>query len=219
MSGGENEPYTQRTDLGWSIVGHGNPCVDYGDAIGTSHLIIVRQVTPSVEPSINLKTEVRFMHRNKVKEITPSDILKVLESDFPERAGEEDSVSQDDLQFLSIMRENITQRDTGHYEMPLPFKERLKLPNNKICALHHLNGLARRLKKNETYYKDYMNFMDDIISRGDSEKVPEEEFDNSPAWYIPHHGVYHPQKPGKIRVVFDCSAKFQATSLNDRLLT
>ena len=37
-------------------------------------------------------------------------------------------------------------------------------------------------------------------------------------WYIPHHGIYHPRKPGKIRVVFDCSAKFQAKSLNDLLL-
>ena len=33
-------------------------------------------------------------------------------------------------------------------------------------------------------------------------------------WYIPHHGVYHPHKPGKIRVVFECSAKFVGLSLN-----
>ena len=118
------------------------------------------------------------------------------------------------------LRENITQKDDGHYEMPLPFKhERPKLPNNKICAKHRLNCLQKRLKKNEAYYKDYVNFMNNIISRGDAEKVPEEEIDNSPAWFIPHHGVYHPQKPGKIRVVFDCSAKFQETSLNDHLLT
>ncbi|XP_057197195.1 uncharacterized protein LOC130558657 [Triplophysa rosa] len=38
-------------------------------------------------------------------------------------------------------------------------------------------------------------------------------------WYTPHHGVYHPRKPEKIRVVFDCSAKFEGTSLNDHLLT
>ena len=24
-------------------------------------------------------------------------------------------------------------------------------------------------------------------------------------WYIPHHGVTHPAKPGKVQVVFDCS--------------
>lgn len=71
----------------------------------------------------------------------------------------------------------------------------------------------------KTYYNDYIKFMDDIISRGDAEKIPEEELDGSPMWYIPHDGVYHPHKPGKIRVAFDCSAKCQDTSLNDHLLT
>ncbi|XP_042244222.1 uncharacterized protein LOC121880779 isoform X1 [Thunnus maccoyii] len=220
VSGKENQPYALLTDLGWSIVGHGNPCLDYGDTIGISHRIVVRQVTPGVEPSVNLKTEVHYVSRNKVKEIIPSDVINILESDFSERAGENDPVSQDDLKFLSKLRGNITQKDNGHYEMPLPFKEeRPKLPNNKTCAIHRLNCLERRLKKDQRYYKDYVKFMDDIISRGDAEKVPEDEIDNSPVWYIPHHGIYHPQKPGKIRVVFDCSAKYQETSLNDHLLT
>ena len=37
-------------------------------------------------------------------------------------------------------------------------------------------------------------------------------------WYIPHHGVYHPKKPEKIRVVFDCSAEFKGETLNKYLL-
>ena len=220
VSGKENQPYAQRTDLGWSVVGHGNPCLDYGDTIGISHHIVVRQVTPAVDSSVNLKTRVHYVNRIKVKEIIPSDIINILESDFSERARENDPVSQEDLNFLTKLKENITQKDSGHYEMPLPFKEeRPKLPNNKACAMHRLNCLQRRLKRDETYYQDYVKFMDDIISRGDADKVPEDEIDNSPAWYIPHHGIYHPQKPGKIRVVFDCFAKYQDTSLNDHLLT
>ncbi|KAL6466976.1 hypothetical protein MHYP_G00247800 [Metynnis hypsauchen] len=113
VSGKENEPYAQRTDLGWSIVGCRNPFVEYGDAIGISHRVVVKQVTPYIEPCSNLKTEVHYVNRSKIKEITPSDILKVLESDFSERAGEEDSVSQDDLKFLSKMGENIKQKDDG----------------------------------------------------------------------------------------------------------
>ena len=61
--------------------------------------------------------------------------------------------------------------------------------------------------------------MNGTIGRGDAEKVPLEDLNKSPVWYIPHHGVYHPQKPGKIRVVFDCASRFQQTSLNDHLLT
>ena len=37
--------------------------------------------------------------------------------------------------------------------------------------------------------------------------------------YIPHHGKYYPSKPGKIRVVFDCSAKFKEVSLNKNLMS
>ena len=36
--------------------------------------------------------------------------------------------------------------------------------------------------------------------------------------YVPHHGLYHPKKPGKIRVVFDCSAQYAGISLNQKLL-
>lgn len=38
-------------------------------------------------------------------------------------------------------------------------------------------------------------------------------------WYIPHHGVYHSKKPDKLRVVFDCSARYGNSSLNENLLT
>ena len=49
--------------------------------------------------------------------------------------------------------------------------------------------------------------MRDIISLGHAEEVPVAEVltKNGQVRYIPHHGVYHPKKPGKIRVVFDCS--------------
>lgn len=36
-------------------------------------------------------------------------------------------------------------------------------------------------------------------------------------WYLPRHSVYQPTKK-KIRVVFDCGASFQGTSLNAQLL-
>ena len=73
---------------------------------------------------------------------------------------------------------------------------------------------------NEKFYKDYVNFMSSIIAKGFARKVPSHLIPakTGQVWYIPHHGVYHAKKPNKIRVVFDCSAKFGGTSLNDKLL-
>ena len=35
--------------------------------------------------------------------------------------------------------------------------------------------------------------------------------------YIPHHAVTHPRKTGKLRVVYDCAAKYGGVSLNDSI--
>ena len=38
-------------------------------------------------------------------------------------------------------------------------------------------------------------------------------------WYLPHHPVLNPNKPGKVRRVLNGAAKFRGTSLNNSLLT
>ena len=38
-------------------------------------------------------------------------------------------------------------------------------------------------------------------------------------WYLPHHPVINPKKPGKVRRVCDATAKFQGSSLNSHLLS
>ena len=140
--------------------------------------------------------------------------------DFNERQTEEKSLSFEDRKFLKIVRDGVHQRDDGHYEMPLPLKKDVELPNSKELALSRLLKLKRRLTNDDQFRRDYSGFMQHIITSGYAERVPTDEswLDNKRAWYIPHHGVYHKKKPGKISVVFECSAVCDGESLNQQLL-
>ena len=70
---------------------------------------------------------------------------------------------------------------------------------------------TERFAKDPKYKDDYVKFIDDMLAKGYAEKAPPTD---GKAWYLPHHGVYHPRKPNKIRVVFDCSAEYEGQSLN-----
>jgi hypothetical protein len=63
--------------------------------------------------------------------------------------------------------------------------------------------------------------MNGYIVKGFARKLSKEEaLKTSPrTWYLPHHGVLNPNKPGKIRVVFDAASTCHGTSLNDNLMT
>ena len=43
------------------------------------------------------------------------------------------------------------------------------------------------------------------------------DISDSNKWYIPH-GLDHPAKPGKIRVVFDCSVEYFGYALDKQLI-
>ena len=83
-----------------------------------------------------------------------------------------------------------------------------------------LDGLKKRLETDSKYRRDYEELMSDVIAKGYAKEVNEDQPipQEGKVWYIPHLGVYHPKKPDRIRVVFDCSAKYQGQSLNGQLL-
>ncbi|KAJ8412275.1 hypothetical protein AAFF_G00145420 [Aldrovandia affinis] len=99
------------------------------------------------------------------------------------------------------------------------YEERSEMSDNHDMAEQRTMNLLKRFRKDESYALEYKTFMDDVISKGYAEKVPQEQLhrNDDQVWYIPHHGVYHKQK-GKLRVVFDCTSRYKGTSLNRELL-
>ena len=144
---------------------------------------------------------------------------KFCNLEFNDSADNNDvAMSRNDLRALGIMEETAQLKE-NHYEIALPWKsDPPRLEDNRPMAEHRLNLLMRRLARDSTTHERYKCFMEDLIVNH-AGPVPKEE-PNSPAarWYLPHHPVYHPQKPRKVRVVFDCAAKWRGTSLNDQLL-
>ncbi|XP_068674508.1 uncharacterized protein [Montipora foliosa] len=216
IPGNDDDPYAKRTALGWGVVS----MVALDTCEGEESVGVNR--VPSYEVPFSPKKMCHFVLKTHAKEvINPAQVNRMFELDFSEMKTEDYPLSYEDRSFMSKVSKGIHQRFDGHYEMPLPLKqESITLPDNKEIALIRLSKFKRRLKTDSKYRKDYLSFMSDLISRGYAEKVPAEEraIKNGQVWYIPHHGVYHPKKPGKIRVLFDCSVEFAGDSLNRHLL-
>lgn len=149
--------------------------------------------------------------------MTPADAICVLESDFKDVNDDNKTLSQDDITFFNKLSDGIRKNSSGHYEIPLPFKERPKLPDNRQLALVRLNHLKRKLLKDQRYKEHYVKFIEGVIESGEAEEVKDGGCEGN-KWYVPHHSVYHPKKLDKLRIVFDCSARYDGISLNDYLL-
>ena len=71
--------------------------------------------------------------------------------------------------------------------------------------------------KDENLRKAYTETIDSYLREGYAQEITEDDIQNSSTvWYLPHHPVVNPRKSGKLRIVFDCEAKFNGTSLNDK---
>ncbi|KAK0137844.1 hypothetical protein N1851_025926 [Merluccius polli] len=193
---GEEGPYAIRTLLGWVI----NGPLQGSSNCGIDH------------PSI-------YANRiaiDRIEELLTSQ----YNYDFNERASaEQEEMSREENKFMEIM-ESSAKLQNGHYTFQMPFKGKdVSMPNNLGVAMQRVHCLKRRLQKDASFHEEYNNFLADVLSNGYAEEVPQHQFETptGKVWYIPHHGVYHPQK-GKLRVVFDCGAEYKGVSLNSQLL-
>lgn len=191
-----NGPYAMKTVLGWVVNGPLN-----GDCV-------------ALEEERSLITVNRISVRKLEKMLATQ-----YNHDFNENTGRKTEMSREDHNFSEIM-ENSVVLQKGRYSLKFPFKNKeVCMPNNLAVAKQRIQGLRKRFLNNTDFHREYTEYMNMLISSEYAEQVPHQQMhcEKGKVWYIPHHSVRHPRKKA-LRVVFDCGAAFQGTSLNSELL-
>ena len=193
----DGSPYAVLTRFGWVVSGLGSPS-------RSSHTTVCRTAVKDERASVEEMIRDMYDHEYEEK-------LHCTKR----------GISVEDKEWVKKI-ESSMEKHEGHYSAVLPTKTpEGRMPMNVKMAENRLEHLRSRLRKDTKLAEDYKKFMDEMINNGFAEEVPEEEQRRADGrvWYLPHHAVYHPTKPDKIRVVFDCAARYNGVSLNDILLT
>jgi len=192
--GEPGDPFAVRTLFGWSLNG---PAAISGPV---SRNVLCHFISASSSAEIE----------NEINKLWSLENEGIGESEV--------SMSNNDKRVLKLW-ESTVGRSNGKYVLPIPFKEGVSVPNNMVVAIHRLKSLRISLAKKGLTAR-YNDEIDKLLVNGHAEKVPSSEMQDHvhDTWYLPHHAVISDKKPGKLRVVFDCSSKFLGESLNDKCL-
>ena len=118
-------------------------------------------------------------------------------------------------------KKQLIQNQDGFYETRLPWKVgHVPLPENKNQSTARLYSVTRKLERIGKL-KEYDDVMQDHLGKGVIEPVPVQPTGEI-VHYVPHQPVIREQAEStKMRIVYDCSSKPDATtpSLNDCLET
>ena len=193
--GQRDEPIAVKTPLEWTLFGN----VDNGHCDSVNANFLVTDQETQLQKQIE-----RFWE---------------IDSYATKQAPSDSGMSAEDRRALSIL-ESSTVKEEGHYKTALLWKGEPNLPNNRAMAVSRLHSTERKLKKNPELARKYQDVINSYISKGHAKKLTPEESKGmtSKTWYLPHHAVLNPNKPGKVRVVFDAASKYDRVCLNDKLL-
>ena len=125
---------------------------------------------------------------------------------------ENDEMSKEDLNFLQVLDND------AHYKLPLPLRDdNFRLPNSRSQAEMRFRYLEIKMSMNYQFKNDYMKFMKELISK-EYATASTAVAETRKCWYLPYHGVYNQNSPGKILVFANLSAEFSGKLINNSLL-
>ena len=131
-----------------------------------------------------------------------------------------DARSAADKRAFSVLK-NDTFHDGERYIVPMLWNDKEStLPNNYFSSLAQLKSLEKRLDKDPSLREKYAETIREDIQKGYviTVKSLDPKSQTNREWYLPHHPVLNPNKPGKVRRVLNGASKCHGASLNKSLL-
>ena len=192
LHGMPGEPFATKTKLGWVVNG-------------------------PVKPK---KSDAIRVNRVGVSEDLSQMFMKMYDEDVKNSSAMDDKgMSREHHLRMDRVNASCARPKSEHYQIALPFREdNRQLRNKRLMVSRRLAGLKRELATGNKLHQENTSFMTDMITKVYAEAVPESEEKKGKTWCIPHHGVSHPQRPDRLRVVCDRAATFHGASLNSILL-
>lgn len=102
----------------------------------------------------------------------------------------------------------------NHFQLPIPWRPDVDFPDNRQVALHRLRITKGKLLKDNSFAQ-YDGEVKKLFDKGYCERAPLTPLSDK-VWYLPHHAVRGKRNPEKLRIVFDCAARYKGKSLNDK---
>ena len=205
---GVTYPYAHHTALGWCLLGP--VCRDLS-------------IAPHSSPRA-LRTKAELCHdhyhaspcfsKTQTTDMIPRNydpFLELPDEDLP-------GVSRNSQRFLDIISSRINKNVTGNLEMPLTLKDGVFFQDNRGPVYHRTRNTLMRIAKNPVIANKCQETMQKYLDAGHVEPVQADD-QGTPGlvYYLNIFQVYQPIKD-KVRLVFDSSASYQGSSLNDALL-
>ncbi|CAL8100448.1 unnamed protein product [Orchesella dallaii] len=131
-------------------------------------------------------------------------------------------VSLKDERATKILEETTKKRAENRWETGLLWSgDNVHLPPSREMALRRLTSVEKKMEQDEEYRNWYIEKMEYYLQAGYCSEVTSDELlmKKHKEFYLPHFAASNPNKPGKLRLVFDAAAKVNGISLNDNLLT
>ncbi|XP_062711547.1 uncharacterized protein LOC134289570 [Aedes albopictus] len=199
--GKSDEPVAVKTHLGWTVYGVCPP-----EASRTSD-----EIPRSFHICFHYHDSDDKLHE-AVKNYFALDSLGI-------RGQETQLLSKENERALAKL-EDTTTFQNGRYEVALLWKyDDVRLPNNRSMALRRHDCLVKRMEREPELADTLRAKMADYERKGYIRKLTATESlkTGDRTWYLPIFPVFNPNKPGKVRIVFDAAAFFKGVSLNSVL--